>query len=317
MLGFINKILNKPVAKKAEPKKPIPKERIESVVPAAKVEPPKLEVKKFTEAFISTEPMDQIDQIINFYNKFTNGKSFFVKQKISFSAAAPQLLLDQIYIVQEQYITHLKRLPFAEELRLSIWIGDEAKMREMVADRKEKLIKRTLELQAIGLEYPLVVNTEVKPKPIGTEIQSIEPKVLLTTPVSEKKENSKLEIKKFNEAYKSTDPAERVDQIIKFYNSFRPGKELFVKTKPVFTADSPDILLKQIYLVQQSYIDIFNRLPYAIELLWLTNVEGQDAMVRKLTDLEKYPQTKKSLADFALQQNLPFTVTGDSSAKTI
>lgn len=169
-----------------------------------------------------------------------------------------------------------------------------------------------------------VKNTTPKtklPDPIVPEVksQAIESVQVKPEPKPEiiKNDVVNLEIKKFNEAYKSTDPLERIDQIIKFYNSFRLGKEVFVKTKPVFTADSPEVLLKQIYLIQQSYINLINRLPYAIELLWLTNVDGHDAMVKKLSDLEKFPQTKKSLIDFALQQNLPFTVTGDPSAKTI
>ena len=124
------------------------------------------QVKKFTEAFKSTNPIDQIDQIIAFYNSFAPGKDFHVKMKTTFTSESPNLLLKQIYVVQELYIKHIGRLPFAEELRVMVWIGDDKKMSELLNDRPKALTKNSIALQALGLEFPLNINNDAKPKTI-------------------------------------------------------------------------------------------------------------------------------------------------------
>lgn len=168
MLSFLVKLFKKQEPKKIEPKKPIPQERIDAVAPPVKEEPivTKLEVKKFTESFKSTDPVEQIDQIITFYNKFTVGKEFYLKYKTPITAECPDLLLKQIYLAQELCIKHLNRLPFAEELRLSVLIDNPKKMQEVIDEMPKSVNKHSLALRALSMELPLVLFQDQKPKTI-------------------------------------------------------------------------------------------------------------------------------------------------------
>lgn len=126
----------------------------------------KLEVKRFTETFKSSDPLDQIDQIVKFYNSFGVGKDFYLKQKTPVTAESPQLLLDQIYTTQELYIKHLNRLPFAEELRLSTWVDHPKKMKEVVDSMPKEYTQYSLALRALSMEMPLVIHADKAQKTI-------------------------------------------------------------------------------------------------------------------------------------------------------
>lgn len=154
--------------KKQEPKKktPLPKTRLPDPIEPEVKQPPKLEVKKFTETFKSTDPVEQIDQIITYYNKFTVGKEFYLKYKTPITAECPDLLLKQIYLAQELCIKHLNRLPFAEELRLSVWIDNPKKMQEVIDEMPKSVNKHSLALRALSMELPLVLFQDQTPKTI-------------------------------------------------------------------------------------------------------------------------------------------------------
>lgn len=327
MFDFIKKLINKAESKKADRKKPIPKERIESAIPAAKVEPPKpeskpqapapkLEVIKFTEAYKSTDPLDQIDQILTFYNKFTVGKEFYLKYKTPITAECPDLLLKQIYTAQECYINHLNRLPNGEELRLCVWIDNPQKMSEVLADMPKSLIKYNLALRALSIDAPLIVNTNTSFKPIRENLSPL--LTIGTVPsVAAPTTPAKVEVKRFTETFKSTNPVDQIDQIVKFYNSFRPGKEYYTLAKITPSAACPDILLQQIYLAQEWYITHLGRLPYAIELTWCTYVGTEEQMLANLKDHQTIPFSKESIVEFAMKNNLPVTANLGRTGKTI
>ena len=163
MFSFITNLLKK---KESVKKAPPPKNRLpEPVIPEVKPEP-KLEIKKFTDPFISTDPVEQIDQIITFYNKFTVGKEFYLKYKTPITSDCPALLLKQIYLTQELYIKHLNRLPYAEELRLSIWIDNPKKMQEVIDEMPKSVNQHSLALRALSMELPLTLFQDQKPKTI-------------------------------------------------------------------------------------------------------------------------------------------------------
>lgn len=180
MIDFLKKLLS---SKKEKPKASTSESKIEKIKETAAtvtnkepvasltsntpiVTEKKLEVKRFTETFKSNDPLDQIDQIVKFYNSFGVGKDFYAKQKTPVTAESPQLLLDQIYTTQELYIKHLNRLPFAEELRLSTWVDHPTKMKEVISSMPKEYTQYSLALRALSMEMPLVIHADKAQKTI-------------------------------------------------------------------------------------------------------------------------------------------------------
>lgn len=137
-------------------------------------------------------------------------------------------------------------------------------------------------------------------------------------PVPQVIEPKKLEVKKFTEKFTSTDPYEQVTQVIKFYNSYSAiDGEYYRKQNYVFTPETVDLLLKQIYTTQEAYIKHINRLPFTNELQWAVYLDSQDKMEVHAVDRIARPLNKDLIVDRAVKLEVPLNINQDKPAKNI